>query len=143
MLSVEQLPALNALLNTTATVLLFLGWRAVRGGRPMVHRNYMIAALAVSAMFLTSYLVYHYNTTAMNRYPGQGWDRYLYLFILFTHIPLAIIIVPGCLAAVWHAARGNFERHVRVTRWLWPTWMYVSVTGVLIYVMLYLLPHSF
>jgi len=99
----------------------------------------MMAALIASALFLCSYITYHYLIPgAVTRYQGVGFWRVIYFMILLTHTPLATIIVPFCIMAVIHAVRGNFSAHVKITRWLLPTWMYVSVTGVLIYVMLYL-----
>ncbi|MBZ0123108.1 MAG: DUF420 domain-containing protein, partial [Roseovarius sp.] len=98
---------------------------------------YMIAALCASALFLVCYLYYHYTATGMTPYAKQGISRYLYYTILATHVPLAALMIPFIAAAVWHAARRRFDRHVRITRILWPVWMYVSVTGVVIYVMLY------
>ncbi|HMP73771.1 MAG TPA: DUF420 domain-containing protein [Kiritimatiellia bacterium] len=137
MLTLSDLPTLNATLNGMATILLFQGWRAIRAGKPEVHKKYMVGAFVMSALFLTSYLIYHYNAPAMTIYEGQGVDRWIYYTILFTHIPLAIFVVPGCLAALYFAFTGKLDRHVKVVKWLWPVWMYVSVTGVLIYLMLY------
>ena len=98
----------------------------------------MISALIASTLFLISYITYHILIHGVTRYQGQGIARPIYFFILLTHTPLAVIIVPFCLMAVYHAVKGNFQAHTRITRWLWPTWMYVSVTGVLIYLMLYI-----
>lgn len=134
-----HLPTLNASLNGLAAVLLFLGWRAIRSGSAHVHQRFMLGALLVSALFLCSYLTYHFTTTGVTRYPGTGFDRILYLTILGTHTVLAMAVIPLSLAALWHAFRKNFTSHVHVTRWLLPIWMYVSVTGVVIYVMLYVL----
>lgn len=97
----------------------------------------MIGALCASAIFLSSYLYYHFNVGAVTRYTGTGIGRAVYFFILFTHVPLATLIVPFVFLAVREAALGRFDRHTRITRWLWPVWLYVSVTGVLIYLMLY------
>jgi len=97
----------------------------------------MIAALAASFVFLCSYLTYHYLHPGVTRYQGEGLLRIVYFTILLTHTPLAVLIVPFCLTAVYHAIKGNFEKHTRITRWLFPVWMYVSVTGVIIYLMLY------
>ena len=135
-----DLPTLNAALNATAGVFLLLGWMAIkRGGDRTAHIRWMVAALVTSTVFLASYFLYHYahGSTA---YQGEGWLRVVYFFILITHIPLAGLVVPFCLVAVWHAIRGNLDRHVRIVRWLWPVWMYVSVTGVLIYLMLHAVP---
>lgn len=134
------LPTLNASLNATAGILLFCGWRAIKAGNRQRHKNFMIAALACSILFLCSYVSYHYMIKGMvTRYQGVGLLRYLYFFILLTHTPLAAIIVPFCGMAVYHAVRQNFAAHVKITRWLYPVWIYVSVTGVLIYLMLYVL----
>ncbi len=133
-----HLPTLNACLNLTAGILLFLGWRGIRNKKSAVHKKFMIAALICSFLFLVSYLTYHLTTAGVTRYQGQGMLRFIYFSILLTHTPLAVIIVPFCLRAVYFALRGDFARHVRITRWLLPAWMYVSVTGVLIYLMLYI-----
>lgn len=133
----SYLPTLNACLNLTAGILLFVGWRAIRNKKSAVHKRFMLAALTASFLFLISYLTYHLTTVGVTRYQGQGILRFIYFFILLTHTPLAVIIVPFCLRAVYFALRGDFARHVRITKWLLPVWMYVSVTGVLIYLMLY------
>ncbi len=132
-----HLPTLNACLNFTAGILLFLGWRAIRNKKSAVHKRFMIAALTASFLFLVFYLTYHLTTVGVTRYQGEGLIRGVYFFILLTHTPLAVIIVPFCLRAVYFAMRGDFARHVRITKWLLPVWVYVSVTGVLIYLMLY------
>jgi putative membrane protein len=141
-MNLSTIPTVNATLNGLATVFLFLGWLAVRRGDHHRHMQFMLSALGVSTVFLAFYLYYHFNIGSVTRYHGAGFMRGLYLFILFTHIPLAMVVVPGCLTALWHAWKKRFDRHVRVTRWLWPVWMYVSITGVLIYLMLYIFPHS-
>jgi putative membrane protein len=137
MLALESIPTLNATLNGIATIFLFSGYILIKQGNRRGHMYAMIAALVMSAVFLGFYLYYHFNVGAVTRYERTGILRAIYFTILFTHIPLAVIVVPGCLAAIWHAIRGNFARHVRVTRWLWPVWIYVSITGVIIYLMLY------
>lgn len=136
-MSVEQLPALNATLNGIAAVFLASGYWAIRSGRRDLHRTLMICALAVSATFLSCYLYYHFNVQLITHYQRQDWTRPLYFLILITHVPLAGLMTPFILLAVWHAARGRFDRHVRLVKWVWPVWMYVSVTGVIIYLMLY------
>lgn len=141
-MTADSLPALNAVLNGTATVLLVLGWRAVRRGDPRMHRRFMLAALALSTVFLASYLTYHsvrVSETGQGHtvFPHTGWIRGVYYTILLTHIPLAALVVPACLVAVYQAVRGRYDRHKRITRWLWPVWLYVSVTGVFIYLLLY------
>ncbi|MBI5150311.1 MAG: DUF420 domain-containing protein [Candidatus Omnitrophica bacterium] len=135
---ISWFPTINASLNATAAVLLFLGWRAIKSKNTVVHKRFMIAALVASTLFLVSYLTYHLTVAGVTRYQGQGISRFIYFLILLTHTPLAVMIVPFCLAAVYFAVRGDFKRHVRITKWLLPVWMYVSVTGVLIYFMLYI-----
>lgn len=136
-MSVHDLPAINASLNALAACLLLGGWIAIKRGRRKVHMRFMIAALAVSTLFLCSYSIYH-ALHGSTPYQGQGSLRVIYFTILITHIPLAGLVVPFSLLAGWHAYKRRFDRHVRITRWLWPIWIYVSVTGVLIYGMLYL-----
>lgn len=135
-MNVTDLPALNAVLNTTSTVLLVVGYVFIRRRRPAAHRNCMLAACATSLAFLVSYLVYHYHV-GHTRFVEPAWFRPIYLTILFTHLVLAIAIVPLVLLTLARALRGQFERHRAVARWTWPLWMYVSVTGVLIYWLLY------
>ena len=137
MFSALHLPTLNASLNAAATVFLLLGWRAIRRGNVSHHKRYMLGALTASALFLASYLIYHLTVHGVTRYQGEGLWRIIYFTILLTHTPLAALIVPFVLAAVWYAVRGDFIRHTRITRKLLPVWLYVSVTGVLIYLMLY------
>ena len=136
-LPVPLLPTLNAFLNGCAALMLLLGWIAIRRGEERRHRNYMLGALAFSAAFLTSYITYHATVGTVTRYEGQGIARILYFTILLTHTPLATLMVPAILAALWFAYRRRFTTHARITRILWPVWAYVSVTGVVIYLMLY------
>ncbi len=136
-MDVHQLPLLNASLNGTAGILLFLGWRAIRQKKNSVHQNFMTAAMVTSFLFLCSYLTYHFLVPGVTRYQGKGILRPIYFFILLTHTPLAALIVPASLTALWHALKGNFQKHTRITKWLYPVWMYVSITGVVIYLMLY------
>lgn len=116
MIALEQIPTLNATLNGIATSLLLAGWIFIRRGERERHKWTMIAALVVSAVFLGFYLYYHFNIGAVTRYEKQGILRGIYFFVLFTHIPLAMVVVPGCVAAFWYAFRQQFDRHVRVTR---------------------------
>jgi putative membrane protein len=132
----EVHPALNAMLNATSAVFLAAGFAAIRRRDVALHRSCMIAAVVTSVVFLASYLT-RYAMTGAHRYPGSGWDRDLYLFILFSHMALAVVVVPLVVRALWLARRERFADHRRVTRFLWPIWMYVSVTGVVVYVMLY------
>jgi putative membrane protein len=130
------LPTLNATLNGIATVLLTGGWVAIRRGRIPVHRALMLAAFATSALFLASYLTYHFQVP-VTPFQGQGLARGVYFAILIPHIILAAGVLPLILLALYRALRGDFARHRRIARWALPIWLYVSVTGVLVYLMLY------
>ena len=132
----ERLPALNALLNGLAAVLLVAGWRAVRTGRVEAHKKRMLAAVLASAAFLTSYLVYH-AVHGDTTFTATGWPRRIYFAILITHVPLAALMVPPILMLLYHGLKGRIDRHRRLARWTLPVWLYVSVTGVLIYFWLY------
>ena len=131
-------PSINASLNCIAAILLFAGWRAIKKGEREQHRKLMSAAFGVSTAFLISYLWYHY-TSLHTPFPGTGLIKTVYLLILIPHIILATAMVPFIIAALWFAFKKQFDRHVKVTRFLWPVWMYVSVTGVIVYLMLYVL----
>lgn len=135
-MNIYDLPKLNAILNTTAFLLLLGGWWAIKRGRRQLHPKLMTGAFISSVVFLVSYLTYH-SMAGVTRYEGEGILRIFYFFILGTHTPLAIVIVPFSLKAIWHAYKSEFTKHIQITRWLLPVWMYVSVTGVVIYVMLY------
>jgi putative membrane protein len=136
-MSWEQLhPAINAALNLTSFVLLIGGRMAIARGDTALHRKRMLAAFTTSSIFLVSYLA-RWATSGTHRYPGTGWDKYLYLVILFSHMVLALVLVPYVLGALRYALGGNFEKHKRIVRVTWPVWVYVSVTGVLVYLMLY------
>jgi uncharacterized membrane protein YozB (DUF420 family) len=134
--TIADLPALNATLNAIAASLLTLGYVMIRRRRIEAHRRLMLAAFATSALFLISYLVYHANAGS-RPFPGQGPIRAVYLAILLTHIVLAAAILPMALITLSRALRGRFDRHVAIARWTLPIWLYVSVTGVIVYVMLY------
>ena len=135
-MTVQDLPALNATLNAISTVLLFTGWVFIRRGRRDAHRACMLAAFVTSALFLTSYLVYHYNVGSV-RFERSGPIRAVYLTILATHIVLAATILPLALVTLSRALARRFDKHRRIARWTLPIWLYVSVTGVVIYLMLY------
>jgi len=134
-MNVSDLPALNASLNSLSTIFLTAGYILIRRKRETAHRNCMVAALVTSSLFLASYLYYHYHA-GRTVFP-DNWFRPYYLILLLTHTVLAVVIVPLIVAAVVQAVRGRFESHRKITRWTWPMWMYVSVTGVLIYFLLY------
>ena len=134
----SKLPTTNAILNAIAALFLIAGRMAIKSMKSReLHQRMMTAAFLSSVLFLVFYLYYHAQTGARTPYHGEGAMRLAYYAILMTHIPLAGLMVPFILAALYFAWRGQFERHVRVVRWLWPVWMYVSATGVLIYLMLY------
>ena len=133
---VASLPLLNACLNATSAALLAVGYLHIRRKRVTAHRACMISALAVSTFFLISYVTYH-SLAGSRPFGGQGWVRRIYFPLLISHIVLAAAIVPLALTTAYRALTGNFARHVRIARWTLPLWLYVSVTGVLVYWMLY------
>jgi uncharacterized membrane protein YozB (DUF420 family) len=135
-MTVQDLPTLNATLNTIAGILLLLGYISIKKGKKELHKKLMISALFVSAAFLTSYLIYHYHVPS-KKFPDLGWIKTLYLVILIPHIILAAVMVPMILKTFWHAFRGEWEKHKKIARITFPIWMYVSVTGVIVYFMLY------
>lgn len=135
-MDVSFLPAVNATLNGTTTVLLIIGRTLIAKKLVAAHRRVMIAAVSTSALFLVSYLTYHAQAGSV-RFQGQGWVRPVYFAILLTHTVLAAAIVPMVLVTLVRGLRGNFDRHRAIARWTYPVWLYVSVTGVVIYVMLY------
>jgi putative membrane protein len=133
----EQLhPAINAALNFTSFVLLILGRVAIARGDEATHKKRMLAAFTTSCVFLVSYLI-RWATTGTHKYPGTGWDKYFYLAILFSHMILAIVLAPLLLKALARALRSDFVAHKRIVKYTWPIWFYVSVTGVIVYLMLY------
>jgi uncharacterized membrane protein YozB (DUF420 family) len=129
-------PILNATLNGSSAILLLAGRWFIGRGRMAIHRAFMIAALVTSSVFLVSYLYYHAHVGSVH-FQGQGWARPLYFGILITHTLLAAAIVPLVIVTLSRALRGNFDRHRAIARWTFPLWLYVSVTGVIIYIMLY------
>lgn len=133
--SLAFMPAVNASLNAAAAVLLIAGWVAIRRGARSAHRALMIASFAMSSLFLVGYLSYHW-VHGDTKFQGTGVVRTVYLLILASHVILSMFVVPGALLAFWFAWRGAFAKHTRVTRILAPIWIYVSVTGVVVYFML-------
>ena len=136
MIEIADLPAVNASLNALATVLLATGWVLISQGKVEQHRRCMLAAFATSSLFLASYLVYHFNVGSI-AFTGQGPLRILYFAILISHIVLAIVILPMALITLARALRTQFDAHRRIARWTLPLWLYVSITGVIVYTMLY------
>jgi putative membrane protein len=135
-MEVTQLPALNATLNSISTLLLLFGFYFIKQRDIVRHKLCMVMAFVTSCLFLASYLIYHFQVGSVP-FTGQGWIRPLYFTILISHIILAATIAPLALITLYRAWKGQYEQHRRIARWTWPIWMYVSVTGVVIYIMLY------
>jgi putative membrane protein len=141
-MSFTDLPLVNACLNSLSVILLTAGFVFIKRGNKIAHRNCMIAALLTSSVFLISYLTYHYQMQqvygeAHTRFLEPAWFRPIYLTILFTHLLGAFAIVPLVIMTTSRALRERFDAHKKIARWTWPIWMYVSVTGVVIYLLLY------
>jgi uncharacterized membrane protein YozB (DUF420 family) len=134
---VPCLATANAILNLIAATLLGAGLYFIRHGRVMAHRRCMVAAFVVSVVFLISYLLYHYRVGDV-RFSGQGPIRPIYFTILISHILLAFAVPPLAIITLARALRGNFKAHRRIARFTWPIWMYVSVTGVVVYLLVYI-----
>ena len=136
-MSWDQLhPAINAALNLTCFCFLVAGRMAIARGDSELHRKRMLTAFTASTVFLVSYLI-RFATTGAHKYPGDGLDKTIYLIVLFSHMALAIVLVPLVIRALQHAFGKRFANHKRVVQWTWPVWLYVSVTGVIVYLMLY------
>lgn len=136
-MTVNDLPAVNASLNSLCAVLLTLGFICIKRGNKIAHRNCMIAAFTTSVVFLACYLTYHFQVQTVTHFRNPAWFRPVYLVILLTHSVLAVVIVPLILLTLWRARQQNFAAHKKIARWTWPLWMYVSVTGVMVYLLLY------
>ncbi len=135
-MSLADLPALNATLNATSALLLTTGWLLIRSGRIAAHRRFMIAAFVTSSLFLISYVVYHAQIGS-KPYPGTGVLRTVYFSILIPHVTLAAAVVPLAITTLSRGLRRLDDRHRRIARWTLPLWLFVSVTGVIVYLMLY------
>ncbi len=135
-MELSDLPGLNAGLNGLAGILLLAGYGSIRARKIALHRGFMLAACAASTLFLISYLTYHFHQP-INPYPGEGALRYVYFAVLIPHIVLAISLVPLVPITLYRALKGRLERHRRLARITLPIWLYVSVTGVVVYLMLY------
>lgn len=135
-MTLSDLPAVNACLNGASTVLLTFGYILIKQGKKAAHRNCMVGALITSTVFLACYLVYH-SFAGRTTFVNPQWFRPIYLAILLTHTVLAVVIVPMVMVTVVFAIRQRWESHRKIARWTWPVWMYVSVTGVVIYLLLY------
>ena len=136
MISVWQLPTVNAALNSLSAVFLFAGFLFIKSGNRNAHRACMLAACACSTLFLISYLVYHYQVGSVP-FKGSGAVRIVYFAILISHTVLAAAVVPLALITLIRALRERFDAHRRIARWTFPIWLYVSITGVIVYAMLY------
>jgi putative membrane protein len=136
MLTIANLPLLNAILNGLSALLLSSGYVAIRRQHVALHKTCMLSACIVSALFLTSYVIYHYHIGS-RPFPGQGGIRVVYFAMLIPHTILAIVIVPLVPLTLYRALTSQWQRHQRLARWTLPLWLYVSVTGVIIYLMLY------
>ena len=136
MIALTELPTLNAVLNFTAAVLVGAGFYFIKVKNIPAHKACMVDALIVSALFLTSYLIYHYNVGSV-RFTKQGWIRNVYFPLLLTHTVLAAVVAPMVLRTAFLGFKGRWAKHVRIARWTFPIWTYVSVTGVVVYLMLY------
>lgn len=130
------LPHINAGLNSIATVLLLLAFVMIKAGRKEAHRRLMLATIAVSAVFLVSYLIYHF-TAPIFVFPGTGWTVPAYYTLLITHVICAAAVTPMVFITAWRALHGRFERHRAIARWTWPMWFYVTTSGVAVYYVLY------
>ncbi len=130
------LPHVNAALNALSTILLIIGFVLIRSGRRQIHRNVMLSALIVSGVFLASYLTYHFTAPTFV-FPGTGWTRPVYFAMLISHVVLATVVTPMVIVTAYRALKGTFDRHKAIARWTIGAWLYVTVTGVMIYVVLY------
>ena len=135
-MGISDLATVNAALNATSAILIGSGFYFIKQKNIAAHKACMVAALAVSTLFLASYLFYHYNVGSV-RFMKQGWIRDVYFPLLISHTILAAVVLPLVLRTAFLAFKGRFPNHVRIAKWSFPTWMYVSVTGVVVYWMLY------
>lgn len=136
MIAITDLATVNAALNATAAVLIGTGFYFIKQKNIRAHKVCMVSATAVSSVFLASYLIYHYNVGHV-LFTKQGWIRDVYFPLLLTHTILAAVVLPMVLRTVFLAAKGRFAKHVGIAKWTFPVWMYVSVTGVVVYLLLY------
>jgi putative membrane protein len=136
-MTLKDLPTINASLNALCTLFLLLGWYFIRKDNKTMHIRMMVSALVTSTVFLACYITYHVTVEALTRFTEQGFIRQVYFFILITHTILAAAVVPMVLMTVIPALRSRFDRHRRIARWTMPVWVYVSTTGVLVYLFLY------
>ena len=136
-MTVSDLPPINASLNALSAVFLAAGFVFIRRKNIIAHRKCMVSAFTTSAVFLGCYLTYHFSVRAVTKFSGQGWIRPIYFSLLISHVLLAMIILPLAFVTLTRGLSQRFDAHRKIARWTWPIWMYVSVTGVLVYVLLY------
>lgn len=136
-MTVADLPTVNATLNGLCTILLTAGFVFIKQGKKEAHMKCMIAAFVTSAVFLCCYLYYHFNTQVVTSFQNPAWFRPIYLTILITHTILAVVILPMIMMTFSRALKAKYELHKKIAKWTWPLWMYVSTTGVIIYLLLY------
>jgi putative membrane protein len=136
MIGISDLSTVNAVLNATSAILVGSGFYFIKRKNVAAHKACMVAALGVSTLFLTSYLIYHYNVGSV-RFTKPGWIRGVYFPLLISHTTLAVLVLPLVLRTAFLAFKGRFPNHIRIAKWTFPIWMYVSVTGVVVYLMLY------
>ncbi len=136
-MTVQDLPPINASLNALSTLFIVIGLASIKADRKRLHIVAMATALVTSTLFLACYLTYHFTVTGITRFTHPGWPRAVYLAILITHSILAVATVPLVCLTVIPALRARWDRHRRLARWTWPIWLYVSFTGVIVYLMLY------
>lgn len=130
------LPTLNAILNASSGILVLLGYRNIKRSNESVHKRFMLTAMGVSAIFFASYLFYHWEVGSV-KFQGSGMIRTFYFTLLISHTILAVAIVPMVLRTAYLALKGNFAKHRKIAKWTFPIWVYVSITGVMVYLMLY------
>lgn len=135
-MQITDLPTINAILNGLCTLFLLFGYIQIKQGNKQIHQKYMMGALITSVIFLITYVIYHFQVGSVP-YPHHDWTRPIYFAILIPHIILAAVNVPFIILLVWRAQQEHFERHKKLARYVWPSWMFVSLTGVIIYLMLY------
>ncbi len=135
-MTIHDMPSINATLNFISGVLIFLGRMQIKRGLQQRHKRFMLSALAITVLFLISYTIYHSQVGSVP-YPRHDWTRPLYFAILIPHVIFAALNVPFAIWAVYFALKGKFDRHKRLVRWVWPVWMFVSISGIAVYIMLY------
>jgi uncharacterized membrane protein YozB (DUF420 family) len=135
---ISQLPLINALLNSLSALFIIVGWICIKKNFRRAHACCMMSAFVTSCIFLSCYLIYHFNIPGHHiPFMASGWPRIIYFFILFTHLPLALAVVPLVLMTFTPALQNKFDQHKKIARWTLPIWLYVSITGVCVYLMLY------